>query len=141
MIVPETRVAVALLVDTSASASPADLQKASETARAMASARGRNWLRVIPFARSTRPLNPGEEQKNWRLVSTSGDAGRAPDIEGAIQEAIASVTAGMVPRIFLSHGGAGNQGHGRNGQAANRKDAGGRVKRQFRACHDSPFLD
>jgi hypothetical protein len=47
----ETKVAVAALVDTSASTSPADLERASQLARAMSAAQGRHWLRVIPFAR------------------------------------------------------------------------------------------
>ncbi|MGH9591606.1 MAG: VWA domain-containing protein, partial [Bryobacteraceae bacterium] len=58
----ETKVAVAVLVDTSASATPADLERASKLAQSMSGAKGRNWLRVVPFARSTRPLNSAEER-------------------------------------------------------------------------------
>ena len=62
MILQETKVALAVLVDTSASSSAADLERASQLARTMAGARGRHWMRVVPFARSTRNLTPGEQQ-------------------------------------------------------------------------------
>src|SRR6187200_954934 len=50
----ETKVAVAMLADTSASTSAQDLQRESALATQLESARGRHWLRVIPFARATR---------------------------------------------------------------------------------------
>src|SRR5271166_1142503 len=46
--VSETKVAVAVLVDTSASVSETDLQRASQVANAIADAKGRHWMRVIP---------------------------------------------------------------------------------------------
>ncbi len=106
----ETKVAVAVLVDTSASATPADLERASQLARSMTGAKGRNWVRVVPFARSTRPLNPPEEQNNWHLANTVGEAGRATDLEAAVREAIASLPAGMVPRVALITDGKENKG-------------------------------
>ena len=57
---PESKLAVAVLVDTSASASQADLDRASELARRLSDARGRNWVGIIPFARTTRPLESSE---------------------------------------------------------------------------------
>src|SRR3954463_14465203 len=51
---PESKLAVAVLVDTSASASAADLQRANEIAENLSKARGSNWISVIPFARNTR---------------------------------------------------------------------------------------
>jgi Ca-activated chloride channel family protein len=108
--VDETKVAVAVLVDTSASATPADLERASQLAHSMSGAKGRNWLRVVPFARSTRALNPNEEQNNWRLTPTAGEAGRATDLEAAVREAIASLPAGMVPRVALITDGKENKG-------------------------------
>src|ERR1700691_1490666 len=59
--VNETRVAVAVLVDTSASVSPADLERASRLAQSMESAQGRHWMRVVPFARETRTLESAEQ--------------------------------------------------------------------------------
>ena len=106
----ETKVAVAVLVDTSASASPADLERASQLAKSMSGAKGRNWLHVVPFARATRALNSAEEQNNWTLTPTSGEAGRATDLEAAVREAIASLPAGMVPRVALISDGKENKG-------------------------------
>ena len=56
----ETKSAVALLIDTSGSISDADIARASRLAKAIESERGRNWLKVIPFARATRALTPEE---------------------------------------------------------------------------------
>src|SRR5580700_12291423 len=50
----ESKVAVAMLADTSASVSPADLRTESTFADRLERARGRHWSRVIPFARATR---------------------------------------------------------------------------------------
>ncbi len=112
--VSETKVALAVLVDTSASVSPADLDHASRIADAIADQRSRNWMRVIPFARATRALdrNEGREEgeKTWHLRHTAGEAGRATDLEAAIREAAASLPAGMVPRIALISDGEQNKG-------------------------------
>ena len=61
MILQETKVALAVLVDTSASSSAADLQRASQLAQTMSGARGRHWMKVVPFARSTRDLTSNEQ--------------------------------------------------------------------------------
>jgi Ca-activated chloride channel homolog len=108
--VNETKVAVAVLVDTSASVSEADLQRASQIASTINNNRGRHWTRVIPFARATRVLDHGGDQKGWILQPTSGEAGRATDIEAAIREAVASLPAGMVPRVALISDGKQNKG-------------------------------
>jgi Ca-activated chloride channel homolog len=110
MNVSETKVAVAVLVDTSASVSNANLEQASQIANSLAGERGRHWMRVIPFARSTRELSRNEDQKPWKLVATSGENGRATDLEAAIREAAASLPAGMVPRIVLVSDGKQNKG-------------------------------
>lgn len=107
---PESKLAVAVLVDTSASASQADLDRASNLASDLTKARGRNWVGVMPFARSTRPLEAAEAKGTLRLVSTSGEPGRATDLEAAVREAIASLPGGMIPRIALVSDGNENQG-------------------------------
>jgi Mg-chelatase subunit ChlD len=108
--VSETKVAVAVLVDTSASVSEADLQRASQIANAIEGNRGRHWMRVIPFARATRALDHSEDQKGWKLKPASGEAGRATDLEAAIREAVASLPAGLVPRVALISDGKQNKG-------------------------------
>jgi Ca-activated chloride channel homolog len=108
--VQETKVAVAVLVDTSASVSQTDLNRESQLARAMQSAQGRHWMRVIPFARSTRTLDNSEQQQPWTLRQTAGEAGRATDLEAAVREAIASLPSGLVPRVALISDGKENKG-------------------------------
>ncbi|HVO98408.1 MAG TPA: VWA domain-containing protein [Bryobacteraceae bacterium] len=103
----ETKVALAVLVDTSASVSSTDLERASQLATSIEHGKGRHWVRVIPFARSTRALD-ATEVKQIRL--TSGEAGRATDLEAAVREAVASLPAGMVPRVALISDGMENKG-------------------------------
>src|SRR5580692_1400946 len=107
---PETKMAVAVLVDTSASVSPQDLARASELAGTLEKARGRHWFRILPFARSVRNLAPGEENHGWQLKYTAGEAGRATDLESAISEAVTSLPSGLVPRLVLISDGNENAG-------------------------------
>jgi Ca-activated chloride channel family protein len=104
------RLAVGVLVDTSASISPADLDRASRIAADLDRARGGNLVRIIPFARATRNPAPGEDQRPWRLRLTSGEAARATDLEAAVREAIASLPAGALPRLVLVSDGKENRG-------------------------------
>lgn len=107
--VPETKMAVAVLVDTSSSVSPQDLARASEFAAAVDQARGRHWVRVLPFARSVRDLAPAE-QGGAHLERSAGEAGTATDLESAIQQAIASFPSNLVPRVVLVSDGKENSG-------------------------------
>ena len=108
--VPETRVAVAVLVDTSASLSSDDLAKASRFATAVEGQRGRNWTRVIPFARGVRDVELSERSGPWQLRRTAGSAGFGTDLEAAVREAIASFPGDAVPRIVLVTDGHENHG-------------------------------
>jgi len=108
--VNETRVAVAVLVDTSDSISTADLARASQLAQSMQAAQGRHWMRVVPFARSTRTLESNEQQGSWKLRQTAGEPGRATDMESGVREAIASLPSGLVPRVVLISDGKENKG-------------------------------
>lgn len=110
MLVTETKVAVGVLVDTSASVSEDDLKRASQLATEIEGARGRHWVRVIPFARGTRPLEPTEYSKGWHLKLTSGEAGRATDLEAAVREASSSLPSGLVGRLVLISDGRENRG-------------------------------
>lgn len=107
----QTKVAVAILADTSASVAPSDLQDESQFATQVDKARGGNWVRVIPFARVTRNAAAQENLKGqWQLRYTSGAPGRGTNLESAIRDAAASLPAGMVPRILLLSDGNENLG-------------------------------
>ena len=108
--VPETRAAVALLVDTSASLSPDDLARASQFVSSVERARGRAWTRVIPFARGVRLVEASEHEPQWHLRRTSGSAGFGTDLEAAVREAIASFPGDAIPRIVLVTDGHENHG-------------------------------
>jgi Mg-chelatase subunit ChlD len=107
---PESKVAAVVLVDTSASMSPEDLARASGIATKIEDARGRHWMRVIPFARSSRQPASDEFNRKWALKPTSGEAGRGTDLESAVREAIAALPGGMVPRVVMLSD--GNENHG-----------------------------
>ncbi len=106
----ESRMAIAILADTSASTSDRDLQSASELAAQLEGARRRNWTQVIPFARSTRALAKSERRETLQLRHTAGEAGRATSLEAAIREGISALPAGRVPRLVLISDGNENLG-------------------------------
>jgi Ca-activated chloride channel family protein len=108
--IPQTKMAVAILVDTSSSISSQDLVRASQLANELDKARGRHFTRVLPFARSVRNPSPEEQKNGWQLKNTAGDTGSATDLEAAVSEAIASLPSGMVPRIVLISDGKENSG-------------------------------
>ena len=104
------KMALGVLVDTSASVSAADLKHASQIAEQLDGERGGNTLRVIPFARTTRNADRNEGQKPWTMRTTATDAGRATDLEDAIREATAALPSGMLPRLVLISDGKENRG-------------------------------
>ena len=106
----DSRMGVAILVDTSLSVSEEDLTRASQLASSIEGARGRHWTRVIPFARSARPAEAAERASSWQLQQTSGEEGLATDLEAALREALASLPAGLVPRVALISDGKENRG-------------------------------
>ncbi len=107
----KTKVAVAVLADTSASVTPADLQRVSEIATQIEASRGSNVTEVIPFARNPRqPLQSERNGKTWNFQHTSGEAGRATNLERAVSEAVASLPAGLIRRVVLISDGNENTG-------------------------------
>ena len=106
----DTKVAVAVLADTSRSLTAQDLERASALATEIERARGRHWTEVIPFARSARKPAPQERGKSWSLHYTAGDAGHGTDLEAAIRAAIGTLPAGMVRRVVLISDGNENLG-------------------------------
>lgn len=110
MTVFETKVAVAALVDTSASVSAADLRRANDLASRLEQARGRNWMQVLAFAGSTREPLASERGTRWDFGPTPGDDGRATDIEAAVRDAATRLPAGLVPRLALISDGLENRG-------------------------------
>jgi Ca-activated chloride channel family protein len=107
----KTKVAVAVLVDTSASVTPADLQRGSELATQIEASRESNVTQIIPFARNPRQPLPAERTgKTWNFQRTAGDSGRATSLERAVSEAVASLPAGLIRRVVLISDGNENSG-------------------------------
>src|SRR6202049_1374545 len=80
----ETKVAAAILVDTSASVTPQDLAHASDLATQIEAARGRRWTRVIAFARAARNTAPEERGRTWNMKYTGGGGGHATNLEAGL---------------------------------------------------------
>ncbi|MFN7922680.1 MAG: VWA domain-containing protein [Bryobacteraceae bacterium] len=110
MAVWETKIGVAVLVDSSASVSRDDLDKASKFAASIEGAKGRHWVRVLPFARDLRELQAPEVTGSLKVQATGGEAGRATDIESAVRDAVGAIPAGLVPRVVLISDGKENRG-------------------------------
>jgi uncharacterized membrane protein len=108
--VPETRAAVAMLVDTSASMTPNDLARASTFVKSVEQQRGRSWVRVVPFARAVRSRSEDEVRRDWQFRRTAGEEGRGTDLEAAVREAIASFPPDTIPRIAVLSDGHENRG-------------------------------
>jgi Ca-activated chloride channel homolog len=111
LVVYENKVALAILADTSASIPPEDLRAESNFADRVEKARGRHWMRVIPFARVTRNAALTERTRDgWALRHTANAAGHGTDLEAAIRDGAASLPAGMVSRLLLISDGNENLG-------------------------------
>ena len=111
VVVYQTKVAVAVLADTSASLSADDLARESAIASEVERAHGRHWTKIMPFARGTRVAALDEKSKDgWHLRHTADAAGRGTDLERAIRDGAAALPAGMVPRLLLISDGNENLG-------------------------------
>ncbi len=108
IVIRERKVALAVLVDTSASVTDADLSRESALVKQINSARGSNQINVIPFARAPRSLD--EKEADFNLSHTSGIEGRGTNLEAPIRQALASLPAGMLHRIALITDGNENDG-------------------------------
>lgn len=109
--VPETKLAVGVLVDTSESVAAQDLATATKLVNDLRGAAGRNEVFVYPFARSLRTLDAQEiVPGSLRLRATAGEAGRTTDLEEAIREGAASLPSGLVPRLVLISDGRETRG-------------------------------
>jgi Ca-activated chloride channel family protein len=109
--VTQTKAAVVVLVDTSASVSEKDLLQASQLTQEMERARGRHWMKAAPFASGTRPADPAEYADGWKFRYTPGAPGRATDIETAMRVSSAALPENMVPRMVLISDGRENAGN------------------------------
>jgi uncharacterized membrane protein len=110
------RVAVAVLVDTSASIAQPDLTRARQIVSRIAASQGsrpndNRWMRVISFARSTRALTSAEQGRGLPLANTAGEAGSATNLESAVRDAIAALPPERVGRIVLITDGRETRGN------------------------------
>jgi Mg-chelatase subunit ChlD len=106
--VHESKVAVAVLADTSASVSDADLARENSLLRQIVGSHSASQVFVLPFARAPRPLAAQESATS--LTRTTGAAGRGTNLEAPLRQALASLPAGILHRITLITDGNENSG-------------------------------
>jgi Mg-chelatase subunit ChlD len=104
----ESRMAVAVLKDTSPSIAERELRRESEFIVDLEKSRGKHVVRVIPFTESMHQAADRERTEPWDLAHTPGPAGRGTDIETAVREGIATLPAGRVPRLVILSDGLEN---------------------------------
>lgn len=110
MVTSETKMAVSVLVDTSQSISDEGLARASAVANQIQKQRGRNWVKVIPFARNSRRETALELAKGYDFKHSDGELGRGTNLESAVREGIAAMPEGLVPKLLLLTDGHENKG-------------------------------
>ena len=104
----DRKVAVAALMDTSASITDEDLRREATLIGQMEGERGSNLLSVIPFARAPRALTA--EEAGSHIGRTTGAAGRGTNLETPIRAALASLPAGAIHRVVVVSDGNENEG-------------------------------
>ncbi len=107
---PETKTAVVVLLDTSASITGPDLDRASAIAREIEARKGRNWVKAIPFNSAPRALRPGEIAAGLRLQPVSDASANGTNLEAALTGSMAAIPTGYLPRFLLISDGNENQG-------------------------------
>ncbi len=110
MVTSETKMAVSVLVDTSQSVSDEGLAKASAVANQIQKQRGRNWVKVIPFARNSRRETALELAKGYDFKHSDGELGRGTNLESVVREGMAAMPEGLVPKLLLLTDGHENKG-------------------------------
>lgn len=107
---PRNKTGVVALVDTSGSITSEDLARASKLITEIERRKGRNWMRVVPFAEQTRNLQAAEVSGGVHLVHTSGESGDATNLEAALTHSMVTIPSGYIPRLVLISDGNENEG-------------------------------
>ncbi len=97
--VKESKMAVNVLVDTSSSVDDRDISQSASVVRTIEESRGRNEVRILPFARHLQPS--ASRPSGGGIGRATGEEGRATNIEGALREAMTVLPSGLVPRMVV----------------------------------------
>lgn len=107
---PQTKTAALVLVDTSGSISGNDLRQADDMAARIAASRGRNWMRVIPFASAPRRLSDSELSNGFHFRTAGNESAGGTNLEAALTSSTFAMPAGYLPRLVLISDGNENEG-------------------------------
>ncbi|HEY7208852.1 MAG TPA: VWA domain-containing protein [Bryobacteraceae bacterium] len=110
MILPQTKIAEVVLIDTSASIDARALQSASATAQTILERKGRNWVKIVPFENGIRNLRPAELAGSLHLEPVSLEQTTGTNLEAALTGSMAAIPAGYLPRLLLISDGNENEG-------------------------------
>lgn len=110
----ESKVAVTVLLDTSASIPPGQREESRRLARELQSARGRNELRLLHFDETTRSGDGPDPADAPDPAGASAPAGVAAsagtNLEIALRNGLATLPPGRVPRLVLISDGKATAG-------------------------------
>jgi uncharacterized protein YegL len=107
---PQTKIAKIVLVDTSASITTPDLERASSLSRDLERARRRNWMKIIPFDSGLRALSPEELASGLHLKRVSDSSANGTNLEAALTDSLAAIPDGYLPSLLLISDGNENEG-------------------------------
>ncbi len=107
---PQTRTGAVVLVDTSASITRDDLNRAASLILEMQHHQHGNWLKVVPFAGQPRQLAPNELTGAFHLVNATNDSANTTNIEAALTSSMSAIPNGYIPRLVLISDGNENEG-------------------------------
>ncbi len=111
LMVPQTKTAVSVLVDTSGSIDRDQLSQESKVVDEVGQKRGNNWMQVIPFADGTRKLRATETGSAYHLEPSAGESASATDFEGALRDSLSNVPENYNSRLVLISDGRENKGN------------------------------
>ncbi len=106
---PEQKIAEVVLVDISASVTSDDLTRASSMARSIERAKGRNWVKIIPFDSSAHPSGT-LERNSGIYIQQIASSSTGTNLELALTSSMATIPNGYLPRFLLISDGNQNEG-------------------------------
>ncbi len=107
---PESKTGLVVLVDTSASITPKDLERASVLVSQIGRRKGRNWLAALPFASELGKPAGAKPGRPVQFLRASAEPASGTNLEAALTSAVAAIPAGYIPRLLLLSDGNENEG-------------------------------
>ena len=119
--IPESRTGLVVLCDISKSITDEELQRASSLIGQMESHKGRNWMKVVPFAGEPHASQGDDVSGHLPLLRADARGESTTDLESALSSSMAVIPEGYIPRVVLMSD--GNEGEGSAARAISETQA------------------